>query len=290
MARTWRPWGRLGARGEPSTLTVRSGRFAAAADAPRWWWGDNAFRTHMVNALNLIFPEGERFFIRSVRAALPGVDDPALLARVRAFMAQEAQHGRAHDAAIADLAAQGFPVEEIVARYRWWAFEVIEPAAPPALRLAVTAALEHLTATLAEHALEENFLDDATPEMVALLRWHAAEELEHKSVAFDVFEAVDGRYAMRVAGMVVALSVLMAMWSMTFRALVRADDALTPARLADDRASTLARGQNGQHLWRGFLEWMHPAFHPDRVDNLHLARAWLARNRPDGAEADLGAA
>lgn len=290
MARSWRPWGRLGARAAPSTMTVRAGRFEAAADASRWWWGDNAFRTHMANALNLIFPEGERFFIRSVRQALPGVRDPALLARVRAFMAQEAQHGRAHEAAIADLAAQGFPIDEIVARYRWWAFEVIEPAAPPALRLAVTAALEHLTATLAEHALRESFLDDATPEMVALLRWHAAEELEHKSVAFDVFEAVDGRYAMRVAGMIVALSVLMAMWGMTYRALVRSDDALTAQRLAGDRAATLRRGQDRRHLWRGFVEWMHPAFHPDRVDNLDLARDWLARHRPDGAEAELGAA
>jgi predicted metal-dependent hydrolase len=290
MARRWRPWDRLGARAAPSTMTVRAGRFAAPSDAPRWWWGDNAFRTHLANALNLIFPEGERFFIRSVRQALPGVDDPALLARVRAFMAQEAQHGRAHEGAIADLAAQGFPVEEIVARYRWWAFEVIEPAASPALRLAVTAALEHLTATLAEHALQESFLDDATPEMVALLRWHAAEELEHKSVAFDVFEAVDGRYAMRVAGMIVALSVLMAMWGMTYRALVRADGALTAARLAEDRVATLRRGQNRRHLWRGFFEWMHPGFHPDRVDNLDLARAWLARHRPDSAEVDLGAA
>lgn len=290
MARSWRPWGRLGARAAPASMTVRPGRFASAPHTPRWWWGDNAFRTHMANALNLIFPEGERFFIRSVRWAVDGLDDPELLARVRTFMAQEAQHGRAHDAAIADLVAQGFPIEAIVERYRWWAFEIIEPAAPPALRLAVTAALEHLTATLAEHALAEHFLDDAAPEMVALLRWHAAEEIEHKSVAFDVFEAVDGRYAMRVAGMVVALSVLLAMWGMTFRALVRADPELTAERLAADRASTLRRGQNRQHLWRGFLEWMHPGFHPDRVDNVDLARAWLARHRPDDVEASRGAA
>ena len=39
----------------------------ADAEVPRWWLYGNPVMTHMANGLNLLFPPGERFFIRSVK-------------------------------------------------------------------------------------------------------------------------------------------------------------------------------------------------------------------------------
>ena len=60
--------------------------------------GGHALATHVVNGVNLLFPAGERFFVRSVRHFLDAVEDPALRAQVRGFAGQEGWHAQAHEA------------------------------------------------------------------------------------------------------------------------------------------------------------------------------------------------
>ena len=67
------------------------------SDVPKHWFHGSAQATHASNGMHLLFPEGERFFIRSVRHYLDRVHDPALRRRVSGFFAQEALHGNAHD-------------------------------------------------------------------------------------------------------------------------------------------------------------------------------------------------
>lgn len=260
---------------------VRPARFDAAAHVPRYWFGGNAGLSHAVSGLNLLFPAGERFFVRSVRAYLDQIEDPALLARVRGFIGQEAQHGRAHEAAFRVLERQGYEVSSFLKWYEWLGYEVIEPLAPPILRLAVTVALEHYTAVLAENALSRDMLEAAHPALRDLLRWHAAEEIEHKSVAFDVLQAVDDRYAVRVAGLALGTFVLLMFWTVGARHLVRQDPWLSRARLRQDRRDAAAMGAK-QDFWAvGLVSYLARGFHPDQRDNRRLADAWLAAHRPE---------
>ena len=69
-----------------------------------------------------------------------------------------------------------------------WSEENLSPLA----RLAATVALEHLTAILAAALLDgrSGSLAGADPRVAELWRWHAVEETEHKSVAFDVYAVV----------------------------------------------------------------------------------------------------
>ena len=63
----------------------------------------------------------------------------------------------------------------------------------PVNHVAVTAAYEHFTAVMATGVLTHpNWLDGATPELALLWRWHAVEESEHKTVAFDLYRAMGG--------------------------------------------------------------------------------------------------
>lgn len=242
-------------------------------DVPRHWFF-GPFITHHVNALNLLFPAGERFFVRSVKHYLPQITDPTLRARVRAFFGQEGSHGHEHEQVFEMLQAQGFEIEPWLRWYQRTAYEILEKSFPPKVRLSVTVALEHMTAALAETALTEPFLDHAHPRMQTLLRWHAAEEIEHRSVAFDVLQEVDPRYWVRMMGMVFGFAVLMFYWRSGTRMLLRQDGA-SRDQLRREKAEAKARGQDRRAAFRSLFRYMKPGFHPDQADTDELAREYL---------------
>lgn len=257
-------------------ITVRAHPFPEGVELPRDWFEGDPFLSHSANGINLVFPDGERFFIRSVVRYARDIDDPVLAAQVRAFAAQEAQHGKAHEAAFRVLEAQGYEIASWLRWYRWLAYDVLERMAPPMLRLSTTVALEHFTATLATEALSSGMLDRTHPAMQTLLKWHAAEEIEHKAVAFDVFRAVGGSWPMRLAGLVVAGSTLVFFWNAGVRHLVKQDPRMTPARFRALRRDAAARGHDRAFLRRALQSYLRPGFHPDQEDNRGLAAAWLA--------------
>jgi predicted metal-dependent hydrolase len=244
---------------------------------PKHWLYDLALVSHGANGLNMLFPLGERFFVRSVRRYLDRVEDPALRERVRRFSGQETQHGREHERAFELLEAQGYEIRSWLAWYERWAFGWLERLSPPMLRLSVTVALEHFTATMAELALTDGHLDHAHPVMRDLLRWHAAEEIEHKSVAFDVMRAAGGGYLVRVFGAGMALALLLFFWGSAQRHLLRQEPGWSRARLREELARARGLGlRRERFIERGLLPYLKPGFHPDQTDNGELARAYLA--------------
>lgn len=246
------------------------------SDLPRWWYHDDPLLTHAVNALNLVFPDGERFFVRSVRRSQDRVTDPELAARVKAFMGQESQHGHAHSAQVQVLEAQGFDVQGWLRWYRRLAFDHIERWSPPKLRLSATVAMEHLTASFAAFALEKRFLDDAHPGMRDLLLWHAAEELEHRSVAFEVYQAAGGGYLLRIAGLVVSLLTLAFFWRSATRHLLAQEPTLDRDRIRARRRSLKAQGRTrGAMLGRAIRPYLRLDFHPERAHDGAPAVAYL---------------
>lgn len=242
---------------------------------PRDWLFDCPVATTYANGLHLVFPAGERFFIRSVRARLHCVDDLDLKARVRGFVGQEAMHGRAHEDSFRMMERHGYSVTDWLEGYERVAYGWLEPRVPLMLRLSVTVALEHLTATLGENALHDDVLDRAHPTMRRLLRWHAAEEIEHKSVAFDVYRAAGGGYWLRVLGMVVALAGLLWFWSSAVRHLRRQDPRIDRQAIAAARARHADAVQSGDLLKAAFFDYLRPGFHPDDHDSSAAARMWL---------------
>ncbi len=184
------------------TIRPRPLELKIPADLPRHWMGGDPYATHLLNALSITFPPGERLFMAAVRALRHKVEDPALQEQIKAFLSQEALHSREHSALNGWLAKAGYPAaqfeqevaDEIAARRsQRGAYE----------DLAVTCALEHFTAIMAESWLKHpEVRTQCHRELSALWLWHAIEELDHKAVAFDVYQAAGGSYAQRVATMV----------------------------------------------------------------------------------------
>ncbi len=263
----------------------------ALDELPRHWLGGSRAATQIANGVNLLFPAGERFFVRSVRRYQSRIS-PELAAQVRGFFGQEGRHAQAHERLFETLRRQGFDVDALLERYEHIAYGVVEKASPPLVRLATTVALEHFTAILAEDALENGALALAHPEVRRLLEWHAVEELEHKAVAFDVLQEVAPSYALRVVGLIVATLTLGGFWLWATNELLLQEGAsLLAARkeLAELRGRA-ARGtgapglrQIGAHLFaRGIREYLSPRFHPMQRDHSALIAATLKRLEAEG--------
>ncbi|MGH8454547.1 MAG: metal-dependent hydrolase, partial [Nevskiales bacterium] len=196
------------------------------ANTPLHWIPNDPFSSHFINVLHIILPAGEFWFCRVYSKAVPLITDDKLRADVQAFLRQESMHARAHDAAIKNyLHSRGVdtqPFTELMDRFfkgflgdrlfglitlksgggleRWWL----------KFRLGVIAALEHFTCVLGSYVLNNKTWDQdgADPVMLDILRWHGAEEVEHRCVAYDLYRHVGGSYAHRFGLMALVIPLL----------------------------------------------------------------------------------
>jgi hypothetical protein len=254
---------------------------------PAHWFGGIAVATHIVNGVNLLFPAGERFFVRSVRHYLDQLDDPTLREQVKGFFGQEGRHAGAHERFFEVMEAQGYVIRPFLARYERLAYELIEPRVSAETRLSVTVALEHFTAIMAENALSERLIDLAHPALQALLYWHASEEIEHKSVAFDVLAKINPSYALRMKGLALATLGLAGFWVAALIMLLDQDRKKgRRGALAQWRKVPKGPPISRKVFLRGIREYARRDFHPSQLDNTGLAEDYLARAGLAGAGAE----
>ncbi|TAH11280.1 MAG: metal-dependent hydrolase [Curvibacter sp.] len=163
------------------------------------WNGGDAFRSAFFNALSMSFPIGEQYFMDSVRAGLktlPLEAQQRFAAEVQGFVGQEATHRRIHTLFNQQLTQQGF--DNALERR---AAKRLQDNAHRDVRIhvAATAATEHLTAIFADWMLAHpEALEGSEDRLKTLWLWHSAEESEHCSTAFDVYQAIGGNHEWRL--------------------------------------------------------------------------------------------
>ncbi len=259
----------------PVDIPVRTMGFQFTDDLPRYWASGDPFETHLFHALSLTFPQGEKAFIDSVRHYVDQITDAQLKDDVRAFIGQEIQHSREHEGLNAFVERQGLPAQYIYDFIRERILKT-ETEAPPIVQLAVTCALEHFTAIMADGML-------ANPETLAgvdervrpLWIWHAIEETEHKSVAFDVFQHVGGDYRTRVVAMAYVTVEFIKNQAHFHRTLMRADGQMGNLR-SWARGMKKFWGPQGvfTKLVPAYLDYYRRDFHPWQHDNRALVETW----------------
>jgi len=234
--------------------------------------------SHMIAHLSAVFPEGEDFFIRSVRRYADQITDPDLKDQVKGFIGQEVTHGREHRALNERLHEMGYPtrrIDQLVARRQ----AVIERRFSPLTCLAITAALEHFTAVFAETLLSDERAQAllGTTEVRSMLLWHAIEESEHRSVAFDVYRAVGGDETRRIRTMrIIRFSFPLAVVANTIISLFGDRAAYHPVRLVRSFAALRRSPFLTRAVFRRLGEYLRPGFHPDDQDNAALLQHWEA--------------
>lgn len=256
---------------------------------PLHWVPDDPFSTHMINVLHLLLPAGERWFIQVVNEAEPMVDDPELRAAIKPFVQQESWHAWAHQLVLDHLAAQGIDTTPYTDNLQKWLsrFGNQHPNWPRPLqrfwlyrRLADVAALEHFTAVLGQWVILNRGLDyaGADPAMLDLLRWHGAEEIEHRSLVFDVYQNLSGNYPLRALSMLSTAPTFLLRWLAGARFLMSRD----PTVDAKPRWRDWLRAARQYRLpgpWKlivtSQIRYLRPSHHPSSEASTQMAMDYL---------------
>ena len=242
------------------------------------WLDNDPFLTAFFNGMSIAFPVGEKFFIDSVRHYADQITDPVLKEQIKGFCGQEGFHRREHQLYNETLcAARGYNLEKLegtLTKRLNWAQKNLSPLK----NLAITVAIEHFTGVLAELLLSQgSIMERAEPSMRSLWRWHAAEEMEHKAVAYDVYRAVGGTEELRLAVMR-RVSVLMSIELM--RALfyiLKKEGQLFNFKLWRTGLAGLF-GKKGAFSggWTPYKAFYTHGFHPWQQDTRELLVQWAA--------------
>lgn len=266
----------------------------AGDDIPQYWLAGDAYKTRVVDAVQATFPDGERYFISSVAAFRPQIKDPELLRQVKEFTMQEGEHGRVHKDYNERLKRQGLNMDAFTThvkavgdrRQRFYSAKY---------NLALTAALEHFTAMMAElFFAEKTLMKGADSRPRAMLAWHAIEEMEHRAVAFDVMQKVAGvGYIQRCLAMTQATFVLMLFTTVAPWIMLGTDGHSIRKRFA-----LYTRGLPWIFGRRGFFtrlvpmlcQYYRPSFHPNQMPTVHNYEHWLSSYSESGDPVQAGEA
>jgi predicted metal-dependent hydrolase len=244
-----------------------------------YWYENDPFKTRFMEATFAAFPVGERYFMTSVRYFKDMVKDKELQEDIQAFNRQEAQHGIVHSQFNALLQKKGIPVDRIEAVQNLRVNRATQRLSPQ-FNLAITAATEHLTALIADaFYLDPKVLKTTDYRVRAMLAWHAMEEMEHKSVAFDVMQKVAKvGYAQRSIAMILLTMLFMSYRINDTRMLLKSD-----GFNAHERVVMMTKGLWWALGWKGvissqaasYFSYFKPAFHPEQLPILPQYHQWL---------------
>jgi len=275
---------------EPGIIKPRKMVFDVSLLQDKYFFRGNPILSTLMYALSASFPDGERFFIDSVRHYQKDIDDPLLLAQIRGFIGQEAHHSRIHENFNERAQTLGMAMGRVQRRLKR-RLDTARRRLDPGQQLAVTAALEHVTATLAQWTLENpeaGLGHGSQSPLREMLIWHAMEEIEHKAVAFDVYRATVNNEKQRIAvaniifrtfWIQMAISQLTLLWS----------DRKIPSVKAIREAWGFMWGKQGFRRWAApeFRKYLRVGFHPNDIDQSELIKGW-ADNYPEVAALQVG--
>ena len=259
--------------------SVRTRRIAFAyppASLDRHYVNGDLVMSHVVSVLSAMFPPGEDFFVRSVKRHADQVTDAELKEQVAGFIGQEVTHGREHRELNKRLQEMGYPTHR-VSRMAKAGLLRNERLFPPKVQLAMTAALEHYTAALAETLLTDPRAQEllGETEVRSMLLWHALEESEHKAVAFDVYQQVVGDEKLRIRMMrFTTAAFLTAVIGHTLLSLLADRATYNPRRLGRSIAELRHSPFLSRTVVRRLRDYNRVGFHPDDHDATELLERW----------------
>ncbi|HRP69015.1 MAG TPA: metal-dependent hydrolase [Turneriella sp.] len=244
---------------------------------PKHWFGGNAFLTHLLNTFTAIFPDAERYFVRWSKKALSNVTDSKIKKDIQGFIGQETMHASQHEKLWAILRTQGYNLEPVLWIVQKFGFGWLENILSDKVNYAAVAGFEHFTAMFGEIYFENpHLMSKMHPEMRRLFEWHAAEEIEHKAVAFDQLQNIDDSYLLRTSVMNGAVLLLyFVAFGNTFYFMLQDRSLFEPKEWANIYELFFGKHDFARKSFFKFIEYYKPNFHPWENQNYHLAEPTL---------------
>lgn len=256
-------------------ITVRRLHFNPKA-IRRHYFANSPVMSHLLTALSSTFPIGEQFFVHSVRNVRDQVQDPTLQAQIAAFIGQEAMHSKAH----AEFNDAWRRDDYNLDRFQAWLArkDSYIKNLHPKIQLAITCAFEHFTALLGGYILQHpEVLSTLDDDAMKLWVWHAIEEIEHRSVAFDVYQAVYGDDKIRK---MIMRSVTTGFASLTFYSASRLflqDQKKSLPKIGGNLFGAYLLGKMLLQMFPEYLSYYKKDFHPAETDYSQIIQYWKKR-------------
>lgn len=279
---------------KPSNISIKPRRVSFPFEQMKtlYWFDNNSLLTTYAAALSATFPPGEQNFIDSVRYYRGQITDKTLLEQIRGFIGQEGHHSQQHKIANKKIDELGLNASRLEAHLKK-DIEKINKKLTPEQQLASTVCMEHITAVLAEYMLTHPEVLDPMPAAVSeLIMWHAVEEIEHKAVAFDVYqECVGDKKLLRQVMTINSLEFVIRIACYQVALLYWAKK--IPSLRDITGATKFFFGKKGVYrkTAQPFREFFREDFHPWNHDNSNLIEQWKKTHAPqeqaEQAVADL---
>ncbi|MEV6432641.1 metal-dependent hydrolase [Nocardia sp. NPDC051463] len=276
--------------GEEHAISARDVHFDFES-VPMHYIPGEVLATHIVNVMHLVLPEGERAMANCLAEALPLIQDERLREEVAGFIGQESMHASSHEGARRHLQSIGLDVESYVRKIAWLVDRILGDRGLTGRakdawlkeRLGLFAGMEHYTAVLGEWLLEADILEEKGmhPTMLDLVRWHGAEEVEHRSVVYDAYMYVDGSYARKARTAVLASATLLPLFIVSTAHLYRKDPEPNKGRLWPLQfVNATVRGviPSFTVFFTELPRYLRPGFHPSQLGPMDAALRYLARS------------
>ena len=260
-------------------ITVRRLQFNPQA-IRRHYFANSPVMSHLLTALSSTFPIGEQFFVHSVRNVRDKVKDENLQAQIAAFIGQEAMHSKAHAEFNAAWRSEDYNLD----RFQAWLARKDDYVKNlhPKIQLAITCAFEHFTALLGGYILRHpEVLATLDEDAAKLWVWHAIEEIEHRAVAFDVYQAVYGDDKIR---RMIMRSVTTGFANLTLYSATRLflqDKKKSLPKVGGNIFGFYLLGKMFLQLAPEYLAYFKTDFHPSEIDYTKLVVYWKQRLAED---------
>ncbi|RZG67568.1 metal-dependent hydrolase [Acinetobacter junii] len=241
-------------------------------NTPKYWCANDPAMTHYFTGLSTLFPEGESYFVRSVRALREHAKlNEALDREISAFIGQEAMHSKEHHAFHISAQQHGMNPESLE-KATGIVLKGLEKVFSKKWNLLVTVGLEHYTAVLVVSMMEtvNEYMTDKT--IRDLWLWHSVEETEHKAVAFDLYEYLYGNglnaYLPRVTIFTLSLILITGLSTIYQIVLMKRDKQLSNLKTWQNFFNFAAKQY--KTFIPKFFEYYRYDFHPNQTNEKNL--------------------
>lgn len=248
-------------------------------DIPRHWNAGDPVKSHFANAFSVLLPGYERLFIAAIAGQSKGIANPELRDQAKAFCVQEGQHAAIHRGYNRWLESLGYSSVRSIERVHQWLLGLTQRLLSKKSILALAAGGEHITSFMAHEflAFPDRWTAEADPRIAALWKWHAAEEIEHKAVCFDVYRERSDKLWVRRMFFLVAIAQTLAFVSWGLVAFLYRDGLLFK-RKTWVGIGTLFFGEGGfvTGVLREGARYLKRDFHPWDIQDAELVERWAA--------------
>lgn len=268
-------------------------------NSPLHWIPQDPLASHVLNHFSFTLVRGEYFFCRMFNKALPLITDDKLRDDVKVFIRQEAIHSQAHKESIEQyLQNYGVNVAEQYQRVinlfdNLLADKPLGYTLPQALqkqwllaRVCLVAAAEHYTCALGQYVLTRTDWEarGCDPVVSDLFTWHSAEEVEHRTVSYDLYQHLSGNYLMRAGIMALTAPIFTYLMAVGTIQLANTDDSIPKSQKSffslDFWRSWQRADKNGYvpgPVWfmTTALRFFKPGYHPYHEGSTELAVSYI---------------